>query len=100
MLALAIDVLWLLIGVIILCGVVYLVLYGFNNFVYQIPDKLEKGIWFIILLLVVIAVITLLAGGGPKLRGPSFYGRSGVVLPLTWTVAASTQHNAGRALIL
>lgn len=63
MLALAIQLLWLLVYAICLCGVVWLVLYGIREFIYAIPAQLEKGIWFIVLLIIVIAVLTLLAGG-------------------------------------
>lgn len=41
MLALAINVLWFLIGAIALCGVVYLVLYGIKKFIYEIPPLVE-----------------------------------------------------------
>jgi hypothetical protein len=71
MIALAINVLWLLIGIICLAGVIWLVLYGFNRFVTPIPARLEQGIWFIVLLLCIIGALTLLAGGsfhGPLLR--------------------------------
>ena len=63
MLDIAIQLLWLLIGAIILCGVIYLVLYGIKEFIYAIPPRVEQGIWFIVFLLIVIAVLTLLAGG-------------------------------------
>lgn len=71
MIALAINILWLLIGIICLAGVVWLVLYGIKTFVTPIPARLEQGIWFIILLLIIIAALSLLAGGsfhGPLLR--------------------------------
>ncbi len=71
MLAMAISLLWLLIYAIVLCGVVYLVIYGIKEFIYPIPPRLEQGIWFIILLLIVIAVLTVLAGGG-GIPHPSF----------------------------
>ncbi len=63
MMQLAISLLWFLIAVIVLCGVVWLVIYGINTYVHPIPPKVEGGIWFIILLLVIIAALTLLAGG-------------------------------------
>jgi len=63
MIALAIQVLWFLIGAIALCGVVWLVIYGINEFIYTLPPRLVQGIWFIVLLLIIIAVLTLLAGG-------------------------------------
>lgn len=63
----AIAILWLLIGIIVLCGAVYLVLYGLKTILgVAIPPRLEQGIWFIVLLLVIIAVLSLLAGGGSQ----------------------------------
>ena len=74
MIALAIQVLWLLIGAIILCGVVYLVLYGLKNIAgVPIPTRVEQGVWFIVMVLILIAVLTMLAGGAihvPRLGGP------------------------------
>jgi hypothetical protein len=64
MINLAIQILWLLIGIICLAGVIWLVLYGIKTFVVDIPPRLEQGIWFIVLLLVIIGALTLLAGGG------------------------------------
>lgn len=64
MAGIAINLLWLLIGAICLAGVIYLVLYGINNFITPIPARLEQGIWFIFLLLIIIYAITALFGGG------------------------------------
>jgi hypothetical protein len=63
MLAIAIQVLWFLIGLIILCGVVYLAIWVIEQFVYPIPERVKQGIWVIILLLALIALLTVLAGG-------------------------------------
>ena len=72
MISLAVSVLWLLIGAIVLCGVIYLVLYGLKNIAgVPIPARVEQGIWFIVLILILIAVLTMLAGGSiplPRLR--------------------------------
>ena len=59
----AIGILWFLIGLIILCGVVYLAIWVIEQFVMAIPEKVKQGIWVIILLLALIALITILAGG-------------------------------------
>ena len=64
MAGIAVSLLWLLIGAICLAGVIYLVLYGINNFVTPIPARLAQGIWFIFLLLIIIYAITALFGGG------------------------------------
>lgn len=71
MLAIAIQICWLLVYALCLCGVVWLVLYGIRTFIYAMPPIVEQGIWFIVLLLVVIAVLTMLAGGG-GIHAPSF----------------------------
>lgn len=70
MIALAISVLWFLIGAIALCGVIWLVIYGINTFIYTLPPRLVQGIWFIVLLLVLIALLTVLAGGSMHVPAP------------------------------
>ncbi len=70
MIALAISILWLLIGVIVLLGVVWLALYVVKLFA-QVPTPIEQAIWAIVLILCLIGVLTLLAGGGGNLHFPS-----------------------------
>lgn len=62
MIALAISILWLLIGVICLAGVVYLVLLGVKLFV-PVPQRVEQAIWLIVFILILIGALSLLAGG-------------------------------------
>jgi hypothetical protein len=64
MAALAINVLWFLIGLIILCGIVYLAIWVIEQFVHPIPEKVKQGVWIIVLLLALIALITAILGGG------------------------------------
>jgi CDP-diglyceride synthetase len=64
MAALAVQVLWFLIGLIILCGIVYLAIWVIESFVQPIPEKVKHGIWVIVLLLALIALITAVMGGG------------------------------------
>jgi hypothetical protein len=64
MAAMAISVLWFLIGIIVLAGVIYLAIWVIENFVMAIPEKVKQGIWVIVLILAIIALITVLAGGG------------------------------------
>jgi hypothetical protein len=71
MINLAIEILWLLIGIICLAGVIWLVLYGIKTFITPIPIRLEQGIWFIVLLLIIIGALTILAGGGAGFHAPS-----------------------------
>jgi hypothetical protein len=62
MIGLAISILYLLIGVIVLLGVVWLALYVVKLFV-AIPDPIEKAIWIIVLILCLIGALSLIAGG-------------------------------------
>ncbi len=70
MIALAISILWLLIGVIVLLGVVWLALYVIKLFA-QVPAPIEQAVWAIVLILCLIGVLTLLSGGGSNLHFPS-----------------------------
>jgi O-antigen ligase len=64
MAAMAINVLWFLIGLIVLAGVIYLAIWVIESFIWPIPEQVKKGIWVIVLLLALIALITVLVGGG------------------------------------
>jgi len=64
MAAMAISVLWFLIGLIVLAGVIYLAIWVIESFIYPIPEQVKKGIWVIVLLLALIALISVLMGGG------------------------------------
>jgi len=70
MIPLAISILWLLIGVIILLGVIWLALYVLKLFI-DIPGRVEQAIWAIAGILCLIGALTLLAGGGGSIRFPS-----------------------------
>lgn len=63
MIALAISVLWLAIGILVLCGCIWLLLYAVKLFI-QIPARIEQLIWVIVLILCLIGGLTLLSGGG------------------------------------
>ncbi len=64
MVAIAISVLWFLVGLIILCGIIYLAIWVIESFVIAIPEKVKQGLWVIVLLIALIALITAVAGGG------------------------------------
>jgi hypothetical protein len=64
MIAIAINVLWFLIGLIVLAGIVYLAIWVIESFIYPIPELVKKGIWVIVLLLALIALLGVLVGGG------------------------------------
>ena len=76
MASIAINVLWFLIGLIILCGIVYLAIWVIESFVYPIPEKVKQGVWVIVLLLALIALIGTVLGGG-SFRFPSVRGEIG-----------------------
>ena len=64
MIGIAIQLLQLLIGVIVICGVIYFVFYVLDTVMgIPIPDKIKQGIWLIILILVLIALLSMVAGG-------------------------------------
>jgi len=66
-----IQLLWFLIYAVILCGVVWLVIYGLKEVAgVPIPGRLEKGVWFIVLVLILIWFLTALVGGAsiPHMR--------------------------------
>jgi len=71
MIDIAVNVLWFLIGLIILAGIIWLAIWVIEQFVTPIPEKIKQGIWVIVLLLALIALITALAGGG-SMRFPSW----------------------------
>ena len=64
MVSMAISVLWFLIGLIVLCGIIYLAIWVIEKFIMPIPEKVKQGVWVIVLLLALIAVLTVLVGGG------------------------------------
>lgn len=68
MTAIAISVLWFLIGLIILAGIVYLAIWVINTFIYPIPQKVVQGVWVIVLLLALIFLIMALTGQGPMIN--------------------------------
>ena len=64
MIGIAIQLLQLLIGVIIICGVIWFVFYVLRQVMgIAIPARLEQGVWLIVLILVLIALLSMIAGG-------------------------------------
>lgn len=71
MIGIAIQLLWILIGVIVICAVVYFVFWVLRTVMeIAIPPRIEQAVWLIILILVVIALLTLIAGGDAGIRFP------------------------------
>ena len=71
MATIAINVLWFLIGLIILCGIIYLAIWVIESFVTPIPEKVKQSVWVIVLLLALIALIGALMGGGGGFHFPA-----------------------------
>jgi hypothetical protein len=71
MIEIAISLLWILIGVIVICAVIYFVFYVLRSVMeIPIPPRVEQAVWLIVLILVVIALLSLLAGGGGNIHFP------------------------------
>jgi hypothetical protein len=82
MAAIAIQILWALIGFIVLCGVIWLALYIIQVMTgTPVPDRIQQGIWLIVLLLALIFLLTALVGGGvPWARWFHAAGESGATV--------------------
>jgi hypothetical protein len=64
MIGMAISVMWMLLGLVILCAVIWFALYVVQNVVgIAIPARIIQMIWLVVLILVIIAILTILAGG-------------------------------------
>lgn len=74
MTAIAIAILWFLVGLIILAGIVYLAIWVIESFIHPIPEMVKKGIWVVILLIALIYLITVVVGGGTPFRFPTVRG--------------------------
>jgi hypothetical protein len=70
MVSIAISVLWFLVGLIILCGIVYLAIWVIEQFIRPIPERVKQGVWVIVLLLALIALLGALTTGGTHLPAP------------------------------
>ena len=64
MIGMAISALWLLFGLVILCAVIWFVLYVVQSILgIAIPERVVQAIWLLVLILIIIAILTILAGG-------------------------------------
>jgi hypothetical protein len=62
LIALAINILWFVLGALIICGVVWLALYVVKLFA-PVPAPIERAVWCGVLILCLIALLTLFGGG-------------------------------------
>jgi hypothetical protein len=64
MIGMAISIMWMLLGLVILCAVIWFVLYVVQSVLgIAIPARIIQMIWLVVLILVIIAILTILAGG-------------------------------------
>jgi hypothetical protein len=70
-----------LVGLIVLCGIVYLAIWVIEQFINPIPPKVKQGVWVIVLLLALIALLTALLGGGVHAKSIPFDDDSERVTP-------------------
>lgn len=68
MINLAIDILWFLIGVIVLGGVVWIALYILHSVFAALPPMLDRIVWGVFAILCLIYVLLILTGGAPSFR--------------------------------
>jgi hypothetical protein len=64
MIGMAINIMWMLLGLVVLCAVIWFVLYIVQSVLeIAIPPRIIQMIWLVVLILVIIAILTILAGG-------------------------------------
>jgi hypothetical protein len=91
----AINILWLVIGIIALLGVIWLGFRALRLFM-EVDAQVEKAVYLIALILIIIAALTLLAGRGSF--APSFFRRGAAIDSgpvATISRAAARYHAAG-----
>jgi hypothetical protein len=64
MATIAVNILWVLVALVILCLVVYLAFLVLRQMGVPIPDMAEKAVWIIVLLIALIFLISALTGTG------------------------------------
>ena len=64
MATIAVNILWVLVALVILCLVVYLAFWVLRQMGVPIPDIAEKAVWIIVLLIALIFLISALTGTG------------------------------------
>ena len=62
MATIAVNILWVLVAVVILCMVVYLAFWVLDQMSVPVPEIAKKAVWIIVLLIALIFLITTLTG--------------------------------------
>jgi len=64
MAAIAVNILWVLVALVILCLIIYLAFWVLRQMGVPVPDIAEKAVWIIVLLIALIFLISALTGTG------------------------------------
>jgi hypothetical protein len=62
MATIAVNILWVLVAVVILCMVVYLAFWVLEQMSVPVPEIAKRAVWIIVLLIALIFLITTLTG--------------------------------------
>ena len=62
MATIAVNILWVLVAVVILCMVVYLAFWVLDQMSVPVPEIAKKAVWIIVLLIALIFLISTLTG--------------------------------------
>jgi hypothetical protein len=62
MAAIAVNILWVLVAVVILCMVVYLAFWVLDQMSVPVPEIAKRAVWIIVLLIALIFLISTLTG--------------------------------------
>ena len=74
----AISILWWLVGVVVVCAVIYVVFYVLRQIGLTIPAMVENFVWLIVGLIVFIYLIMAVTGQGGS---PFHFGKAGDASP-------------------
>jgi len=86
-----VALLWAAIFIVILCAVVYVILWAIKS-VIAIPEIIERAVWVVVVLLICIWVVTALSGGSFQVRSPF---RSGLLPSVAVSTWATVYHEVG-----
>lgn len=82
LLSLSISILWVVLGIIVLCAIVWVALWALKQFL-PFPPVVEQLVWACVVILVLIGVLSAIAGVGPL--GHGFRFSTTGLTDLAWT---------------
>ena len=99
LISLAIDILWLCLGIIILGAIIWVALWAVKQF-FPVPAPVEKAIWACAIILILIALLSMFAGGGGTMKSFRWFSHSSDVGLSRPTDAAATAARVYRVLTI